>query len=1424
MEILNSLVSAVVNHETAFLIGFAILILLVVLLMVVLVLRGRRKAKEAEEPVEAPPAEAPRPAAAAEARVASRRDIRRSFLRGLKIYRDHVAGSRDPHLVPWLLAVGAEGSGKTTLLKSLDSNRPPAEVPDPYTGEALGCTWWYFDQAVVLDVGGSAIARADGHKVPDGSWRSLLGILRQHRRRRPADGIVLTLSAEDLIGLGTGGAEALRQHLTTKALAIYDKLWQAQKILGECLPVYVVVTKCDVIPSFESFAAALPDALRAGILGWSNPYPLESAYRPDWVDEAFGALQGALMRTQIELFADRPNDGAAQDIFLFPAHFQQLREPLRLQLNTIFRRTAYQEAMYVRGIYFTGRIAAAAADPLLPEPFGGDRLAPMPSLGFASFLPPPAFTDDFDEPPRLGELAAPGGVVAEVGGEMVFARDLFEQKLFRERDLARVTARWSFERDRAELAWQGAAGLAAIVALALLWQGYGRLDGLNAGFLPVLKQIPDQIALSGRSAATIGTEQQKADDARVGDFTRAVGRIDADWRAPLFPAAWMSGLEGRIITALSIGYHRVVVDATRRRLEERGRDLLTPQPPQTGDTAFTRLKRFLGEAVLLERFSNVFNGITGTPDLKGLPELIQYADGYTLPPEFLARAGNYGFTAAPTNQSLDGASIDASLRPFDLAPFRVGATAQLEALMDAYIQEALAGSAGIQHLRDAAAALQLATRPAGNADIAGAYRTVLTDLDQASGSLRGQDALLVEGDNLGPDLQPLISLIGDSSLFGPAVRDGIVARIRAAVAQQDGSRQPVDSIVGPLAVYDTAHRRVDLSPTAERLRQGLKTLFAHPFMKQQAAGAPTALHGGAFVWDIPTLETAANLSGDFLLFQTRDLSGFPATLKPSVQAAAQQALGTTLMADIAHAQVPLGSNFGSGPTDAALRQQIASFANAFPLFEQMATVFRQADMGAYQASLTKLVVDRTQALLAQVDDALRADQPYVVPMSGLAAWDGSKIVPYKLFAQPNPAALAEWLAGQRQQVTGLAHDFAQPLVTFLGSPSIAPLVGTAPLVDKWSGIIAELDRYGAGRPNNGVKRLDDFITTGLSGIDAMNCAAGLDGSLGGAASDWFSQRMIEIGQQIASRCDSALDAQAMSGYQEIAKSFDDMLAGRYPFGPRAGNGTGPATIDAVTAFFKLFDQKADLVTAALQARPGLGSDGQRALDFIAQMRKVRTFLWPLIPTQDNPDPSFKVTATFRANRDAERGGQDVIEWRMTLGDAATDTFQPKDKLAWRVSDPVSVSLRWARDGVVVPSSARDGVVDAVNRRVTWSYKEPWALIALLQDHTAAARDWVAGAGRLPHMLSFDVTTALAPGAAATQLGRAGLAHLFIGVATYGKGAPAADGKPAGEQRVFLPSFPTWAPLMPVSPLPAPTAAVNAVFAPAPLVAGNGGLP
>src|SRR5690606_298991 len=101
----------------------------------------------------------------------------------------------------------------------------------------------------------------------------------------------------------------------------------------------------------------------------------------------------------------------------------------------------------------------------------------------------------------------------------------------------------------------------------------------------------------------------------------------------------------------------------------------------------------------------IFNGITGTFELTGLPEMVKYAFDYDLTAEFLDRATNLGFTAAPTNQALRGASIDAALRPIDLAEYRAAASRRLEQLADAYVDQISGGSEGLKHLREVATTL-----------------------------------------------------------------------------------------------------------------------------------------------------------------------------------------------------------------------------------------------------------------------------------------------------------------------------------------------------------------------------------------------------------------------------------------------------------------------------------------------------------------------------------------------------------------------------------------------------------------------------------------------------------------------------------------------------------------------------------------------
>lgn len=67
--------------------------------------------------------------------------------------------------------------------------------------------------------------------------------------------------------------------------------------------VYVLVTGAEQLEGFSAFARALPEPLRASMLGWSSPYDLSTTYQPGWVDEAVGTVVRSVSDVSAELFA-----------------------------------------------------------------------------------------------------------------------------------------------------------------------------------------------------------------------------------------------------------------------------------------------------------------------------------------------------------------------------------------------------------------------------------------------------------------------------------------------------------------------------------------------------------------------------------------------------------------------------------------------------------------------------------------------------------------------------------------------------------------------------------------------------------------------------------------------------------------------------------------------------------------------------------------------------------------------------------------------------------------------------------------------------------------------------------------------------------------------------------------------------------------
>jgi type VI secretion system protein ImpL len=263
--------------------------------------------------------------------------------------------------LPWYLLLGAEGSGKTALLSSSrlrfsqhdgDACRPE----DP-------CRFWLGDQAVLIEAAGSLALPGTDADAAYPLWRHLLKRLQQSRRRCPLDGVIVTISAADLLAGEPG--------LTAGARSLAQRLRDMQRCFGVLFPVYVVVTQCDRLAGFEAFFQRLDRAAADQVWGVTFPGTVPgSGDEPLTAFPAeFAALAQRLQNPVVRLLSSEADSGRAGRIYGFPAQFQALGDPLRAFLTEIFASSPYAPSSWLRGVYFTsaaqdGSRPARCASPL----------------------------------------------------------------------------------------------------------------------------------------------------------------------------------------------------------------------------------------------------------------------------------------------------------------------------------------------------------------------------------------------------------------------------------------------------------------------------------------------------------------------------------------------------------------------------------------------------------------------------------------------------------------------------------------------------------------------------------------------------------------------------------------------------------------------------------------------------------------------------------------------------------------------------------------------------------------------------------------------------------------------------------------------------------------------------------------------------
>ncbi len=260
--------------------------------------------------------------------------------------RSHLRKRGNPlYVLPWYVVVGESGTGKTTAIKSARLSSTFAEITQN-SGISAGtrnCDWWFFEEAIIIDTAGRfALPVDEGRDKED--WQKFLVLLAKFRKREPINGLVVTVAADKLLD---GDVETLKADGKT----IRQRIDELMRVLGAKFPVYVLVTKCDLIKGMTQFCERIPEKTLDQAMGMVNTALTKEV--ADFQSRAVEAVGQRLRDLRLLLLHQTRSREVDPELLLFPEEFERLTAGLSAFMTGAFQENPYQETPILRGLFFS---------------------------------------------------------------------------------------------------------------------------------------------------------------------------------------------------------------------------------------------------------------------------------------------------------------------------------------------------------------------------------------------------------------------------------------------------------------------------------------------------------------------------------------------------------------------------------------------------------------------------------------------------------------------------------------------------------------------------------------------------------------------------------------------------------------------------------------------------------------------------------------------------------------------------------------------------------------------------------------------------------------------------------------------------------------------------------------------------------------
>jgi type VI secretion system protein ImpL len=364
--------------------------------------------------------------------------------------------------LPWYMIIGNPGAGKTTAVINSGLKFPLAEqmgrVFQNINGQGAiageggtkHCDWWFTNNAIFIDTAGRYTSQDSAPQTDSAEWLGFLSLLRKHRTRAPINGAILSVNVTDLIAQDKSQRMAHASYLR-------ERLLQLRQELGIRFPVYVMITKMDVLEGFEPYFGYLTSESRAQVWGFTLPFQQKKS-RSWWggqhsepeeniVDLSVQVKQNLaelVERLEIGLplrLQEEFDLGRRRSLYALPQEFESMTRALGPFLEEIFLDSMFDGTQLhntLRGVYFTSGIQTTQVLAANPRTLLQRLLSVLRGQKHVETV-----AEDMNSTEGVGHTATVSPRPQTLtGNKGFFLVDLFNRVIIPEADLVKPNLKW----------------------------------------------------------------------------------------------------------------------------------------------------------------------------------------------------------------------------------------------------------------------------------------------------------------------------------------------------------------------------------------------------------------------------------------------------------------------------------------------------------------------------------------------------------------------------------------------------------------------------------------------------------------------------------------------------------------------------------------------------------------------------------------------------------------------------------------------------------------------------------------------------------------------------------------------------------------------------------------------------------------------